>query len=77
MSKHCPLEIQIVNSVDSQTSPEVSLTICHFHNVYSLHRKKVYTCGKAKYSKSRGARGKVGGASHPTLSWSKLDQASF
>ncbi len=37
---------------------------------YSLHRKKVYTCGKAKYSKSRGARGKVGAAPHPPLSWS-------
>ncbi len=23
-------------------------------SIYSLHRKKVYTCGKAKYSKSRG-----------------------
>ena len=45
--------------------------------VYSLHQKKVYTCGKAKYSKSRGARGKVGDAPHPPLSWSKLDQASF
>ncbi len=27
---------------------------------YSLHQKKVYTCGSAKYSKLRGARGKVG-----------------
>ncbi len=27
-----------------------------------LHRKKVITCGKAKYSKPKGARGKVGGA---------------
>ncbi len=44
---------------------------------YSLHRKKVYTCGKAKYSKSRGARGNVEGVSHAPLSWSKLDQASF
>ncbi len=46
-------------------------------DLYSLHQKKVYTCGKAKYSKSREARGKVGGAPHPPLSWSKLDQASF
>ena len=30
----------------------------------------VYTCGKAKYSKSRWAIGKVGGAAHPPLSWS-------
>ncbi len=44
---------------------------------YSLHQKKVCTYGKAKYSKSRRARGKVGGVLHPPLSWSKLDQASF
>ncbi len=41
--------------------------------IYSLHQKKVHTCGKAKYSKPRGATGKVGGATHPPLSWSKLD----
>ncbi len=49
--------------------------------LYSLHRKKVYTCGKGKYSKSRGARGKVWGVPHPhrvgPSSWSKLDQASL
>ncbi len=39
---------------------------------YSLHRKKVYTCDKAKFSKLRGARGKVEGAPHPPLSWSKM-----
>ena len=44
---------------------------------YSLHQKKVYTCGKIKYSKLRAARGKVGGAPHPTIGWSKLDQAHF
>ncbi len=34
---------------------------CNFksYTLYSLHRKKVHTCGKAKYSKSRGTRGKV------------------
>ncbi len=32
------------------------------HWVYSLHQKKVYTFGKAKYSKSRGTREKVGDA---------------
>ena len=26
---------------------------------YSFHQKKVYTCGKAEYSKSRRTRGKV------------------
>ena len=35
---------------------------------YSLHQKKVYTFGKTKYSKSRGAKGKVEGVSHPPLS---------
>ncbi len=53
--------------------PEVMAVILN----YSLHRKKVYTWGKAKYSKPRGARGEVGGATHPPFSWSKLDQASF
>ncbi len=33
------------------------------------HRKKVYTFGKTKYSKSRGPREKVGGAPHPPFSW--------
>ena len=28
---------------------------------YRWHQKKVYTCVKAKYSKSMGTRGKVGG----------------
>ena len=45
--------------------------------VYSRHRKKVYTCIKVKYSKARGTREKVGGAPHPPLSWSKVDQVSF
>ncbi len=36
---------------------------------YSLHRKKVYTCGKAKYSKPRRARGNVGGATHLPFIW--------
>ncbi len=49
-----------------------SLCGCWQFWAYSLHQKKVYTCGKAKYSKSRGARGKVGGRQHPPLSWSKL-----
>ena len=44
---------------------------------YSLHQKKVSTCDKAKYSKTRVSTGKVGGASHPKWSWSKVDQASF
>ncbi len=39
---------------------------------YSLRRK--YTCSKAKYSQSRGAKGKVGGVPHPPLSWPSLDQ---
>ncbi len=36
---------------------------------YSLHQKKVYTCGKAKYSKSRVAREKQlnGGFGAPLL----------
>ncbi len=33
---------------------------------YSLHRNKVYTCGKAKYSKPRAARGNE--------AWPSLDQ---
>ncbi len=43
--------------------------------LYSLHRKKVYTCGKTKYSKP-GARRKVGGATHPPLkNW--ISQATY
>ncbi len=45
--------------------------------VYSRRQKKVYTCIKAKCSKSRGTSGKVRGAPHPSLRWSKLDQASY
>ncbi len=37
--------------------------------IYSLHRKKVYTCGKAKYSKSRGVIEKVGGVPHRPTQW--------
>ena len=40
---------------------------------YSLHQKKGYTCGKAKYSRTRVTRGKEGGVPHPQLSWSKVD----
>ena len=48
-------------------------------HLYSLHRKKVYTCGKAKYSKSKGARGKVGGVPHHFFefqneAWPSFDQ---
>ncbi len=42
---------------------------------YSLHQKKVSTCGKAKYSKTRVCTGKVGCASDSKWSWSKVDQA--
>ena len=34
---------------------------------YSLHRKKVYTCGKAKYSKPRQATGKGWGCDTTTI----------
>ncbi len=54
----------------------VQTSICCIKK-YSLHRKKVYTCGKAKYSKSRGARGKVGGAPHPPLSWFEFQNDSW
>ncbi len=50
---------------------------CRFLIDYSLHQKKVSTCGKAEYSKTRVSTGKVGGASHSQWSWSKVDQASF
>ncbi len=53
---HCPL--------DGFTDWNICNTL------YNLHQKKVYTCGKAKYSKLRGAKEKQGDASHPPLSWS-------
>ncbi len=35
-------------------------SVLHYPRLqYSLHQKKVYTCGKAKYSKSRGLEEKL------------------
>ncbi len=48
-----------------------------YSELYSWHQKKVYTWVKAKQSKVSVTRGKVKGASHPTLSFSKMRMAQF
>ncbi len=47
-------------------------------NNATISTERKYTlAAKQSTQKPRGSIGKVGGATHPPLSWSKLDQASF
>ena len=47
------------------------------HTVSTKRKYTLHDLRQSRVLKTEGASGKVGGATHPLLSWSKLDQASF